>query len=483
MAIRGRRTNHRTTECAEQTPHCPGHCTVHGLRNLRTVWPESCKSFEISNLRAVCGWLHGEGTSNPSVIHPMASSVQSLEDGAHHAGRSWIGKLARVRDGGREIVSPLPCLLAFGAQCGRAGKISPLKSPEIKNADGHKGRKDATPYLGRSEAVGLGVWDAFSRHGVLAYPSARTRTGMDGKRPQGHPKHACGDGGGGLFARGLGRNHPRSGTVEVGPIENFQVNEQNENQKGCQEEEGGRGQGRAHEVQGEDGQERQEGFHGSSKVLWLEQWKWSLLGAAAWATVLVQDSTPSSLHYLRFTWPSLEELSKRQEERMKQHGKEGSSRRSRSPRRNREDPNRGKPYPKGEEHQHHQIDPEDLLTRLRTSSTLEEYTARRTFIFVHHFAGPDDPLSKAMVREARARNVRLRVISVEKTAGSGDLLQDQPYTDHLTWGAASHIDGYHEGFPCSTFSRLRHRQNRVATSCQVQGRAPRHAGEYKISTR
>jgi hypothetical protein len=100
-------------------------------------------------------------------------------------------------------------------------------------------------------------------------------------------------------------------------------------------------------------------------VLWLEQWKWSLLGAAAWATVLVQDSTPSSLHYLRFTWPSLEELSKRQEERMKQHGKEGSSRRSRSPRRNREDPNRGKPYPKGEEHQHHQIDPEDLLTRLR----------------------------------------------------------------------------------------------------------------------
>ena len=265
----------------------------------------------------------------------------------------------------REIVSPLPCLLAFGAQCGRAGKISPLKSPEIKNADGHKGRKDATPYLGRSEAVGLGVWDAFSRHGVLAYPSARTRTGMDGKRLQGHPKHACGDGGGGLFARGLGRNHPRSGTVEVGPIENFQVNEQNENQKGCQEEEGGRGQGRAHEVQGEDGQERQEGFHGSSKVLWLEQWKWSLLGAAAWATVLVQDSTPSSLHYLRFTWPSLEELSKRQEERMKQHGKEGSSRRSRSPRRNREDPNRGKPYPKGEEHQHHQIDPEDLLTRLR----------------------------------------------------------------------------------------------------------------------
>ena len=104
LAIRGRRTNHRTTECAEQTPHCPGHCTVHGLRNLRTVWPESCKSFEISNLRAVCGWLHGEGTSNPSVIHPMASSVQSLEDGAHHAGRSWIGKLARVRDGGREIV-------------------------------------------------------------------------------------------------------------------------------------------------------------------------------------------------------------------------------------------------------------------------------------------------------------------------------------------------------------------------------------------
>ena len=80
----------------------------------------------------------------------------------------------------------------------------------------------------------------------------------------------------------------------------------------------------------------------------------------------------------------------------------------------------------------------------------------RTFIFVHHFAGQENPLSKALVKEAKSRRVRLRVISVEKASGSGDLLQDKPYKDHLTWAQRGRIDGYHAGFPCSTFSRLRH---------------------------
>ena len=92
------------------------------------------------------------------------------------------------------------------------------------------------------------------------------------------------------------------------------------------------------------------------------------------------------------------------------------------------------------------------------SETLEEYYTKRVFIFVHHFAGSNDPLSAAMRGEALRRGIRLKVISVEKSVGTGDLLDSEPYATHLRWAEKGHIDAYHAGFPCSTFSRLRHRQ-------------------------
>ena len=92
------------------------------------------------------------------------------------------------------------------------------------------------------------------------------------------------------------------------------------------------------------------------------------------------------------------------------------------------------------------------------ASTLEEYMERRCFVFVHHYAGKDDPLSAAIVKAAKARGVIVKVYSIEKESGSGDLLEDQPYRQHLRWAEAGHIDGYHAGFPCSTFSVLRFRE-------------------------
>ena len=86
---------------------------------------------------------------------------------------------------------------------------------------------------------------------------------------------------------------------------------------------------------------------------------------------------------------------------------------------------------------------------------LEDYLAERKFLFVHHFAGPNDPLSAAMEDEAAIRGIKLKVVSVELMAGTGDLTADEPYKTHLSWAKAGRIDAYHSGFPCSTFSRLR----------------------------
>eukprot|EP00435_Cladocopium_sp_Y103_P030830 s1995_g7.t1 len=141
------------------------------------------------------------------------------------------------------------------------------------------------------------------------------------------------------------------------------------------------------------------------------------------------------------------------------HGAGDSSGRSRSPRRNRTlcskskaGPNRSKDY-----EDPHESGSDDLHTKMKESKTLEEYLSLRTFVFVHHFAGPEDPLTKAMQREARNYGIKLKAYSVEKESGSGDLLADRPYQDHLLWARRGHIDAYHAGFPCGTFSRLRHR--------------------------
>lgn len=101
---------------------------------------------------------------------------------------------------------------------------------------------------------------------------------------------------------------------------------------------------------------------------------------------------------------------------------------------------------KGDEASQDDPESEDSLK----SDTLEDY--ERVFVFLHHYAGPDDPLSAAM-----RRGIKIKVTSVEKEAGAGDLLDAEPYTTHLRWASRGYIDAYHAGFPCSTCSRLRHR--------------------------
>lgn len=91
------------------------------------------------------------------------------------------------------------------------------------------------------------------------------------------------------------------------------------------------------------------------------------------------------------------------------------------------------------------------------ANTIEEYYGKRVFIFLHHFAGPNDPSSAEIQKEATAAGIKVKCISVEKSSGTGDLLQDEPYNTHLGWAHNGYIDAYHSGFPCTTFSKLRFR--------------------------
>jgi len=88
--------------------------------------------------------------------------------------------------------------------------------------------------------------------------------------------------------------------------------------------------------------------------------------------------------------------------------------------------------------------------------TFEEYLQARRFIFLHHFSGPVDNLSTAVKEEAAKLGLRVETVSSDITTGH-DLLQDQPYKAQRRAAAEGDVDGYHSGFPCTTFTKLRWR--------------------------
>ena len=92
------------------------------------------------------------------------------------------------------------------------------------------------------------------------------------------------------------------------------------------------------------------------------------------------------------------------------------------------------------------------------ATTAEEYLKRRCFLFIHHFAGKDDPLEAAVREAAALKNLKVTVLSVDIENGAGDLSEDEPYLGHLKMARAGLVDGYHAGFPCTTFTRLKFRE-------------------------
>ena len=66
-------------------------------------------------------------------------------------------------------------------------------------------------------------------------------------------------------------------------------------------------------------------------------------------------------------------------------------------------------------------------TKQDRDKKIQDYVHARKFRFLHHFAGPRDPLGGEIHRVAKKRNLKVEVISTEKDWGE-DLSADEPYT-------------------------------------------------------
>ena len=61
------------------------------------------------------------------------------------------------------------------------------------------------------------------------------------------------------------------------------------------------------------------------------------------------------------------------------------------------------------------------------------------------------------LRNEAIGKLKVKIISVDREKDGSDLAEDKPYEDHLLLAKEGKVDGFHAGFPCSTYSRLRFR--------------------------
>ena len=126
-----------------------------------------------------------------------------------------------------------------------------------------------------------------------------------------------------------------------------------------------------------------------------------------------------------------------------------------------------------------------VLEKLNAAENFSQYKLAREFLFVHLFSGPKDHLKEALLAEAAKEGLRIKVESYDKEAQDGaDLTADKPYVDLVA--NSDSIDGYHAGFPCGSFSRVRHREGGpppVRDRSAPYGRAENNAAQQQEADR
>ena len=76
--------------------------------------------------------------------------------------------------------------------------------------------------------------------------------------------------------------------------------------------------------------------------------------------------------------------------------------------------------------------------------------------FLHYFSGPVKfGLGEAMSTATARRGIEVRIINRDILRDGTDLLTDEPFSSDFTAALNGHFDGFHSGFPCSSFGSAR----------------------------
>lgn len=104
--------------------------------------------------------------------------------------------------------------------------------------------------------------------------------------------------------------------------------------------------------------------------------------------------------------------------------------------------------------------PDRVKRALQKSGTFDEFRKNRPFRYLHMFSGEKDQLGESIKKEAKAARLEVYVESLDRKRDSEVNLASHTTYDEIDKSVTEgEWDGFHSGFPCSSFSRVRWRDS------------------------
>ena len=104
--------------------------------------------------------------------------------------------------------------------------------------------------------------------------------------------------------------------------------------------------------------------------------------------------------------------------------------------------------------------PERVKNALQKSRNFDEFRKARPFRFLHMFSGEADQLGASIKREAQRARLETYVEALDRKKDKEINLADTKVYDEIDKSVeGGEWDGFHSGFPCASFSRVRWRDS------------------------
>ena len=104
--------------------------------------------------------------------------------------------------------------------------------------------------------------------------------------------------------------------------------------------------------------------------------------------------------------------------------------------------------------------PDRIQKALKKSNTFDEYRKNRDFRYLHLFSGEKDQLGESIRKEAKAARLEVYVEALDRKKDADLNLASHSTYDEIDKSVTEgEWDGYHSGFPCASFSRVRWRDS------------------------
>lgn len=415
-AVRRNRAHKGAAQCVAPQGASVGKSAVRRFFGVYAFRKEDVSIYSLSHLHSEFGRNFPDaGSPWSKQLHSVVSLFPGVESGYGDVGLHPHCTTSAVRDPHREVGEALPYMLAPGGQCGGQGEI---RSPREVAVEGDAGPPDwqiNSDGLGSScPVLGASLQATSRRSTFLGGECAQSGIGLVGSWIKGPPEDAIRAGGivGAFWRRTIAED--REGTSIVSyrfDNANQKTTSEQRSKRGPQEEVESRSR-RTYKIARRPfnlfDKRKRKGKSKRANLLFLEHWKSTLWWFASWLHLPRQGGSASQVFEMWLSRPPFEGLQSRVNQWTKTHpadggspssgdfGAHGDGRQGGDRKRRREGEDR-------EEDEHQRGDPREKALDEAKIPDLEEYMRERTFVFLHHFSGPEDRLSIAIQREAARR--------------------------------------------------------------------------------